>query len=157
MSLVSALLETSPEGQDRRLNVLLGVATITALAVVVGSLIFGPKIITNASTTEAVKVSGEIASCRSRYFADSQQDLSHLQTARARLDVATSEGLTAVAADDDAGLFRAVTGSARYRNEVLETAAALASSTELYERMVKLSDERPDTFLNACRAKGTIE
>lgn len=154
MSVVEAMLGTSPEGQDRRLNVLVVTALVTAIAVVIVVVAGVPKILSNASTTEALRRSAEIESCRSRYFSDTQQELADLQRDRAFLDVATSAGLTAIASKDNPAFLRAVTDSTRYRVDVLESADRVSAAAETYDRMVALSDVDPDEFLTFCRARG---
>lgn len=146
-----ALLDTSPEAQDRRINLLLIVAAITAVSVVVITAIGVPKILSNESATKAVARGNEITSCRASFRAAVDDASSKLQTARARLDVFTSEGLAATVADDTAALLQAVAGSSGARSDVTRTAADLEAVTGRYSDLVDLSRTNPEQFLTLCR------
>lgn len=145
------LLQTSRDAEDRRLNVLVIAAAIVAVAVLVLLSIAVPKILSSASATKQIKQGNDIAGCRAGYRAQVDDAASRLQTSRARLDVATSEGLTAVAGDDDAALLAAVSKSGLARAQVIADADNLATVTARYSDLVRSSRDHPERFLDTCR------
>lgn len=147
------MLRPSPHPSDRRLNVLLAVAAVVAAAVLVLLLIAVPKILSSATSTNEIKRGNDIAGCRAGYRAQVDDAASRLQTSRARLDVATSEGLAAAVGDDDAALVAAVSKSGKARADVISDAAALADVTDRYSDLVRLSRDHTDRFLHLCRTE----
>lgn len=147
------LLETSREANDRRLNLLVLAAAIVAVAVLVLLSIAVPKILSSASTTKEIKQGNEITGCRAGYRAQVDDSSSRLQTSRARLDVATSEGLTAAVGDDDSALLAAIAKSGKARADVIADADDLARVTDRYAELVRLSRDHEENFLKLCRSE----
>jgi hypothetical protein len=141
----------SPRGNDRRLNVLVGFAAFVALIVLVLLPILVPKMLSTASATTAIKSGNELTGCRAAYRAQVDDAASRLQTSRARLDVATSEGLTAVAADDATALVAAVAKSGKARAAVIADAENLSRTTDRYSDLIRLSRDHSSKFLEVCR------
>jgi hypothetical protein len=147
------LLETSDPANDRRLNALVAVSMITAVVVLLGALVFGPKILSNASTSKALERSSELSGCRAGYRVKIDDAVAHLQASKARLDTLTNRGLEASVRDDVSDLAEIVPLLGPARDEVQQYADELEVATELYSDRVTLSREDPGDFLKLCRSE----
>lgn len=137
---------------DRRLNLLVLVSFATAAAVLLFAIITIPKIISSASTTEALDRQNEISACRAVYRTTLVDDpMATLQVARARLDERTNAGLEAVARGNDEQLDALLDNLPELRDEVEAAAVELEQGTAEYRRQVAMSSTDPDGFLVACR------
>lgn len=151
--MIGSLLHTSPRAAERRLNFLVVIASAVALIVLVLLPIMVPKMLSTASATTAIKRGNEMNSCRASYRAQVDDASARLQTSRARLDVATSEGLTAIADHDDAAFRAAIAKSGEARSKVITDAQALSDTTDRYSDLVRESREHVATFLKLCRSE----
>lgn len=149
------MLQTSEPASDRRLNLLLGASVATALAIILIAVVAIPKILANASTTEAIQRGNELTACRAGFRVEVDDAAARLQSARARLDALTNEGLEATARNDDAALLDLVPLLAPARQDVTDGAARLERVTDRYRELVDLSRTGQDRFLRICRQEGT--
>ena len=152
---MALILETSERGTDRRLNLLLAASFLTAVIVIIGSLVAGPKILTSASTTNAIRRGNELTACRAGYRVELDDASSRLQAARARLDGLTNEGLEASVRRDSTALAGIVPKLAPARADVVEEAARLEQATDRYRELVELSRTDPAEFLAGCREESS--
>lgn len=143
---------TSEPGNDRRLNVLLAVSVAVAVAMVVGAFIFGPRILRSASTSdaEAIQRGNELTACRAVFRVEVDDAVAHLTAAKADLDVLTNEGLEASARGDKAKLAGLIGQLEPARMRVERLAKEVDSTTDDYKRLVTLSRDDPDRFIDAC-------
>ena len=98
-----------------------------------------PAIFSAENNSDQVRNGNEMAACRSIYRAK-------IDDASANLQVVISQGLQALARDDDAALDQAVVGLA-------ETENRLKQATNDYTDAVNRSSEDPDQFLAECRGE----
>lgn len=149
------LTDAPPEVNDRRLNVLLGAAIVTAVGMIVFALIAVPKIVDSSTTTNAIARSSEIGGCRSTYRVEVDEAVAGVLVAKSRLDEATNAGLEAAITDDDA-LLAELVGTLPGLREVLEVnVTELERATAAYHDAVELSIADPDAFLEACNGRLT--
>jgi hypothetical protein len=155
------MLNTTPAAENRRLNLLVAASFITAVALIVFALVFGPKIVSSASTTAALDRNTHIAGCRASYrtsLVDTPQ--ARLLIAKARVDERTNRGLEAIAEGDDNGLTSILAGPptlADLRQELDDAAQAVDDGVRRYVQLVAESQANPDRFLDRCSTELGIE
>lgn len=149
------LLHTSESGKDRRLNFLLAAAVLTAVAMLVFGVIATPKILSSASTTQALDENAEIGGCRAAYrttLIDTPE--ADLLVAKARLDERTNAGLEALVRGDEEAVLALLDQSptlAELRTELVLAAESVTSGVDAYLEVVELSQVDPAGFLVQCR------
>lgn len=146
------MLQTSESAKDRRLNILLVVASLTAVATIIFALVAGPKILSSASTTRKIDEANEVTSCRATFRIDVDDATTELQRARAGLDRNTSEGFEILVVAGDREHARQVLGSAPILRKAVEYAEdELVDVTDRYRRLIALSRTDTKTFLGICQ------
>lgn len=141
---------------DRRLNLLVAVSFLTALAIITFAIVSIPKILSSASTTEALDHQNEVSACRASYRTTLVDDpMATLQVARARLDERTNAGLEAVARGDDDSLAALLDNLPALRDRVEQAAVALEDGTTAYRELVALSASDTEAFLVRCNTGST--
>lgn len=152
-TLPSALIESPPAVNDRRLNVLLGAAIVTAVGMIVFALIAVPKIVDSSRTTDAIARSSDIGGCRSTYRVQVDQGVAGVLVAKSRLDEATNAGLEYAITDDDERLVEIVGSLPGLRAELEKRVTALERAVESYDAAVDLSIADPERFLAECNGR----
>ncbi len=147
------LLAAPPKTNDRRLNALLVAAVVTALGLGIFAVVAVPRILANASTTQALADSDRIGGCRASFRVDVDDASARLAVAKARLDEATNRGLEAVLRGDDAAALELADSLPGLRENVETSALRVEEVTDSYSAAVSLSRSDRDAFLELCASR----
>lgn len=122
---------------DRRLNVMLAISTLIAIALVVGGLLAIPAIFAGRDNSDRVAQSEAISSCRAVYS-------STVSDLNSQLTVLNIQGQIANALHDTPQLTKLIdTAEQKVKAEKI--------AARIFLRQVRLSKEHPEQFLKECQ------